>query len=128
MTQNKTKAPLIPLYTTHGNLGGYLIYPYLYSAAGEWIGWVTADRMVFSVHGHFAGALSPEMRIVRKREIGDSKPRRTPPPAPPSIRPPARMPLPPQMPELGVNMIDVLDEAPELLPVVDAGDLRDDLD
>lgn len=123
-----TRIKLIPIYMSNGELGAFLAYPYIYSAGGEWIGWVSADRQVFSVHGHLAGYLSKEPRILRKREVGFIVERREPPPPPPAIRLPARVPLAPIMPEIAQNIIDVLLEAPELLPPLDAGELREDLD
>jgi hypothetical protein len=123
-----TKSNLIPIFTSHGDVAAYLAYPYLYSSEGEWIGWVSTENKVFSVHGHFVGLLSNEPRILRKREWDYQEPRRTPPEPPPSIRPPARVPLAPMMPEVTLNVIDVLEEAPELLPSSDFGELRDDLD
>jgi hypothetical protein len=119
---------LLPLYTTHGDLGAFLVFPYIYNPSGEWIGWVAADRRVYSVHGHYVGMLTDELRILRKREWSASVPRRKSPPAPLPIRPPAHVPLPPQMPEVSTHMIDVLDEYPELMPAVDFGDLRQDTD
>ena len=109
-------------------MGGFLVYPYIYSASGEWIGWATPERMVFSIYGHFVGTLSNEPRILRKRELSHSEPRRKVPPPPPPILPPSRLPLAPLMAELSLNVMDVLEEAPQLLPSVDFGDLRDDLD
>ena len=119
---------LIPIYTTRGEVGAFLLYPYIYSANGEWIGWVTADRTVYSVHGHYVGTLSKDPRILRRRESGQIKGRRTPPSPPKPIHPPANLPLVPQLPELMMGVIDVLEEAPHLLPSVDYGDLRDDMD
>ena len=123
-----TPPKLIPLYTTSGDVGAYLAYPYIHNPNGEWIGWVSADRKVYSVHGHFVGMLTPELRIVRKRESGTTEPRRQPPAAPQPLRPPAQAPLAPQMPELALTLMDVLEDGPELLPPMDAGELRDDLD
>lgn len=119
---------LIPIYTTRGDLGAFLAYPYLYNIAGEWIGWVTPERSVFSVHGHYVGRLTDEPRILRKRSYDYTEPRRTPPPVPPAIRPPAHAPLAPQMAELTLSQIDVLEDEPELLPSVDFGELREDMD
>jgi len=125
MNNNKK---LIPIYTTCGDVGGFLKYPYIFNPMGEWIGWVTAERTVFSVHGHYAGIMTDDPRILRKREWGHSNPRRDPPHPPEPVRIPAQSPLPPQMAEVPLNMIDVFDEAPELLPPVDWGDLREDMD
>lgn len=122
-----TGTKLIPIYTSHGDVGAYLIYPYLYNPVGEWIGWVTPDRLVFSVHGHYVGTLTLDPRILRRRERENTLPRRPPPPAQDTIRPPIRLPLPPTMAEVPVNMIDVLEEAPELLPPVGFGDLVEDM-
>lgn len=123
-----TKRKLIPIYTSHGSLGAYLVYPYLYSPDGEWIGWVNAQREVFSVHGQLAGTLTSEPRILRQREWTYDKPREQPPPAPALIRPPAHAPLAPPMAEHSNNLIDVLENASRYLPPVDFGELRQDLD
>ena len=119
---------LIPIYTSSGVLGAYLVYPYLYNPDGEWIGWVTAEREVYSVHGHFAGTLTQEPRILRKREASHDKARLQSPQPPARIRPPAHAPLAPPMPELTNSQIDVLDEPLQYLPPLDFGELRDDLD
>jgi hypothetical protein len=118
---------LIPIYNSRGEIGALLAFPYIYNLAGEWIGWVTPERTVYSVHGHLVGTLTKDPRIIRKREMATTVQRKTPPPRPPAIRPPARLPLAPQLPELGTQMIDVLDDAPYLLPSVDFGELRDDM-
>jgi hypothetical protein len=122
-----TGKKLIPIYTSHGDVGAYLIYPYLYNPSGEWIGWVTNDRLVFSVHGHYVGELTMDPRILRRREREHTLPRRMPPPPQATIRPPVRLPLPPTMAEVPINMIDILEEAPELLPPVGFGDLVEDM-
>jgi hypothetical protein len=118
---------LIPIYNSRGEIGAFLSFPYIYNLSGEWIGWVTPEKMVYSVHGHFVGTLTKDPRIVRKREMATTVHRKTPPPRPPVIHPPGRLPLAPTLPELGTHMIDVLDDAPYLLPSLDFGDLRDDM-
>jgi hypothetical protein len=118
---------LIFIYNSRGEIGALLAFPYIYNLVGEWIGWVTPERQVYSVHGHFVGTLTKDPRIVRKREMATTIHRRKPPPKPPVIRPPARLPLAPQLPELGTHIIDVLDDAPYLLPSIDFGELRDDM-
>jgi hypothetical protein len=122
------KDPLLPIYTTRGDLGGFIRDNYIFSPIGDWIGWVSEDHHVYSVHGHWVGRWTPERRIVRKREYGTSNAMRTPPPTPGPVRPPGQVPLPPMMPELPTNVIDVLDEMPELLPPIDYGELREDMD
>jgi hypothetical protein len=117
-----------PIYTSQGEAGAILIRPYLYNLSGDWIGWLDAENTVYSVHGHFVGKLTDDLRIVRKREWGYGRERRTPPPTPDKIRPPTHFPLAPTMSEIPTYMVDVLIDLPELLPSVDFGDLRDDMD
>lgn len=119
---------LIAIYITQGDVGGFLVYPYIYNRQGEWIGWVTPERQVYSVHGHYVGYLSDDPRILRKQSSGYLKPRRSPPPIPQPITPPATLPLAPMMPELPVGISDVLEDLPEMMPAVDFGDLKDDMD
>ncbi len=121
-------AQLIPIYTTHGDVGGFLRYPHIYNRQGEWMGWVTSKRQVYSVHGHYVGYLSDDPRILRKQSSGYFKPRLSPPPPPQPIIPPATVPLAPMMPEVPIGVFDVIEERPEMLPGVDFGDLRDDVD
>ncbi len=123
-----TRTSLIPIYKSRGDVGAFLLYPYIFNTLGEWIGWVTAERKVYSVHGHYVGTLSKEPRILRSRELTLSRQRITPPSPPPPIHLPAHTPLAPPLPEVLLTMIDVLEEAPELLPSTDFGDLRDDMD
>jgi hypothetical protein len=119
---------LIPIYTTRGDLGAFLDYPYLYNPSGEWIGWVTAERDVYSIYGGYVGWLGSGPRILRKQADSYGKGRKTVPPPPGSITPPANVPLAPLMPELQMGMLDVLDEDPELLPCLDFGEERMDLE
>jgi hypothetical protein len=119
---------LIPIYSSRGQPMAFLAYPYLYDLHGSWIGLVQSDRRVFSVHGHYVGEMTAEPRILRKREESFAISRIRPPAPPPPIHPPQTVPLAPMMPEVPQNMVDVLDEMPELLPSKDHGELRDDLD
>lgn len=124
-----TKKKLIPIYKTNGDVGAYLLYPNIFSPLGEWIGWCTEDRKIYSIYGNYVGILSDGPRIMRKREYtNDLHPQKTPPKMPDPIRIPAHTPLAPQMPEVPLNRIDVLEEAPELLPSIDYGDMKEDLD
>jgi hypothetical protein len=119
----------IPIYTTRGDLEAFLAYPYLYNRDGDWIGWISADRQVYSVHGHYIGWIGVGPRILRKLAEDFSKQRDDiPPPTLRSISPPAQVPLAPLMPELTFGVIDVLQDAPDLLPSVDFGELRQDMD
>lgn len=117
-----------PIYTSNGEAGAIFIKPYIFNLSGEWIGWVDADDAVYSVHGHLVGKMTADKRIVRKRESSYGRERKTPPAAPSTIRPPTHFPLAPSLPELPTYMVDVLIDHPDLLPSVDFGDLRDDMD
>ncbi len=124
-----TSTHLIPIYTSRGDMDAYLAYPYLYNKQGEWIGWVSPERKVFSVHGHYVGWLADGPRILRKLVEGYGANRIViPVPDEMRINPPAHVPLAPLMPELIFGTIDVLLEQPELLPPVDFGELREDMD
>jgi len=119
---------LVPIYTTSGDVKAFLFYPHIYNRRGEWIGWVTSDREVYSVLGHYIGWLNNDPRILRKRSRTFSKSRKTPPPTPKKIRLPATSPLAPMMPELTFTTIDVLEVEPHRLSTVDSIELRDDMD
>ncbi len=119
---------LIPIYTTAGDVGAFLIYPYLYNETGEWVGWVTPEREVYSVLGNYIGWLTDDPRILRKRSYDFSKPRVTPPPPQARIRVPASSPLAPMMSELTYTTVDVLEEEAHRLSTVDFDELREDMD
>ena len=119
---------IIPIYTSRGDLGAYLVYPYIISSIGEWIGWITPERIVYSVHGHFVGYLDNGPRILRKISEGFNQPQRNPPPRPSKIQLPPTVPLAPMMPELTYGIVDVLEDSPELMPSIDFGELREDMD
>lgn len=118
----------VPIYTTQGDLSAFMVYPLIYNLTGEWIGFVTMDRDVYSVHGNYVGWMSDDPRILRKRSYSFDKPKLTPPPPPERFRVPSRTPLAPMMSELGYETVDVLQDEPEKLPTVDSGELREDLD
>lgn len=122
------KLSFIPIYNTKGDADAFLLYPYLFNRTGDWIGFVTPKRGVYSVLGEFVGTLTNDPRIVTKRAIEDSAPRVTPPPVPKKIQPPANIPLAPLMPELSHSLIDVLLEMPEKLHTLDSGEFREDMD
>lgn len=119
---------IFPIYTSRGDAGAFLMYPNVYNINGEWIGWVTPDRKVYSVHGQYAGYMTNDPRILRKLSDSFEQPRLTPPSRPASIRIPATVPLAPMMSELTQGLIDVLEDDPDLLPPVDYGDMREDMD
>lgn len=119
---------IIPIYTSRGEAEAFLHYPHLFNRSGEWIGWVTPQREVYSVMGYFVGTLTSDPRIVRKRSEDMDKPRQKTPPPPGRITTPAQVPLAPLMQELTHSLIDVLSEEPERLHTLDSGDLREDMD
>ncbi|HLB64522.1 MAG TPA: hypothetical protein VJJ46_06745 [Anaerolineales bacterium] len=124
--ESKTKP--IPIYTSKGDWAALMVYPHLFNTVGEWVGWLAPDRSVYDVDGVYVGWLTDEPRILRKRTIDGSLPRRRPPPPPKKVRPPATVPLPPMMAELAFETIDILDEEPDRLHTSDTGELKDDID
>lgn len=125
--ETKPRKP-IPIYTTKGDAEAFLLYPYIFNRIGEWLGFVTSSREVYSIRGEYVGWLSDEPRILRKRSYDYSKPILTPPQMPRKVMPPATVPLAPLMAELGFDTIDVLLEEPERMPTADMGELREDMD
>ena len=126
MSQNQVR--IIPIYSSRGETDAFLVFPYLYNRGGEWIGFVTPQRDVYSVLGVYAGTLTNEPRIIRKRATNALKPRLKPPPHPGRIFPPATIPLAPLMSELTQGLVDVLAEEPERLHTLDSGEFREDMD
>jgi hypothetical protein len=126
---NQPHRAIVPIYTSRGDAEAFLVYPYLHNRLGEWIGWVTADRMVYSVLGFFVGELTAEPRIIRKRITASLKPRKTPLAPPPNrLLVPPTIPLPPMLPDLRFGVMDVLLEEPERLHTLDSGENRQDMD
>ena len=123
-----TRRRPVPIYTTDGDVEAFLVYPMIYNLMGEWIGFVTKVREVYSVYGEYVGWLSDDPRILRKRSYNYDKPRLKPPPTPRRFSAPASSPLAPMMAELTYDTIDVLQEQPELMPTTDSGEFRKDLD
>ncbi len=118
---------IVPIYTSKGDAEAFLCYPYLHNRTGEWIGFVTPDRNVYSVLGYHVGLLTNDPRIIRARS-GEMKPRIKPPAEPAPIRISANVPLARLMSDLPHQHVDVLLEEPELLHTLDAGEFRQDLD
>lgn len=123
-----TSKSIIPIYTTKGDAEAFLVYPYIYNRIGDWIGWITPERKIYSVIGHYVGYLAKGPRILRKRAIEVATMPKHPPEKPPKVFPPATIPLAPMMPELNHSEIDVLLDEPERLHTVDSGEFRDDMD
>ena len=121
-------AKIIPIYTTKGDAEAFLVYPYIYNRIGEWVGWITPDKEIYSVLGFYVGFLAKGPRILRKLAIEVATTRKRSPKKPPKINPPATIPLAPMMPELNHSQIDVLLDLPEKLHTADSGEFREDLD
>lgn len=118
---------IIPIFSSRGDADAFLMYPYLFNRQGEWIGFVTAEREVFSVLGFYVGTLTRDPRILRKRSQPD-RPRVSTPPAPARIRIPSGNPMPRMMGDVPFELLDVLQDDPGLLHTLDAGEFRADLD
>lgn len=119
---------IIPVYSSRGEVEAFLAFPYLFNRSGEWIGWVTAQREVYSVRGYYVGFLTNDPRIVRKRSENELRSRLKMPPPPARLNTPATIPLAPLMSDLTHSLVDVLVEEPERLHTIDSGELREDLD
>jgi hypothetical protein len=122
------KLPIIPIYTSRGDAEAFLVYPYIFNRLGEWIGWVTAEKQVYSVLGHYVGELTSEPRITRRRFTSSLQQKKTPPAQPAHFDVPATIPLAPLMGDLRFGLVDVLLDEPERLHPIDTYQLKEDLD
>jgi hypothetical protein len=125
---NSSTRKLIPLYTSKGDVEAFLLYPHIFNRLGEWIGFVTPQREIYSVLGSYVGYLTDDRRVIRKRATNTLKPHLNPPLPPGKVIPPATVPLAPMMRELTHSQIDVLLDEPERLHTLDSGEFRDDMD
>jgi hypothetical protein len=123
-----TSPALIPVYTSRGDADAFLAYPYLFNRNGDWVGWVTPKRQVYSVLGYYVGYMTNDPRILRKRATSTLKPRQKSPASPGRITLPATVPLAPMMSELTHSLVDVLLDEPDRLHTLDRGEYREDLD
>ena len=118
----------IVIFNSKGETSAYLLYPHLFNISGEWVGWVTPEREVFSLLGYYVGYLTKDPRILRKRNIDDLPARRALIDPPVKFNPPATAPLAPLMSELTYDTVDVLLEYPDDLHTKDSGEMKEDLD
>jgi hypothetical protein len=128
MSTPQPQRRLIPVYSSRGEAEAYLIFPHLFNRNGEWIGWITPKREIYSVLGFYVGILTDDARIVRKRSEDETRPHLKPPPTPAKITVPANVPLAPMMKDLTHSLVDVLQDEPERLHTLDSGELRQDMD
>lgn len=119
---------IIPIYSSRGEVEAFLVFPYLFNRSGEWIGWVTPQREVYSVRGSYVGFVTNDPRIVRRRSDDGLRPRQSMPPPPGRLNTPATIPLAPLLSELTHSLVDVLVEEPDRLHTLDGGELREDMD
>ena len=120
---------LHPIYTTRGEHAAFFENGYLFNLTGEWIGFVdTRNGYVYSVLGEYVGYVNRDGRILRKRAMDETVPRRPMPPPPPRPKLLSSVPLAPMMGDLSFDTVDVLEEMPERLHTLDAGELKDDMD
>lgn len=126
MEQNQQR--IIPIYASNGDAEAFLVFPHLFNKSGEWVGWVTPKREVYSVLGNYVGVLTDDPRITRKRSEDDHKPRLQPPPKPKKIVVSITIPLAPMMSDLSHSHVDVLMDDRERLHTLDGGELREDMD
>ena len=118
---------IIPIFTSSGDAEAFLAFPYLFNSAGEWIGFINAQREVYSVLGYYVGTITNDPRIVRK-SAGEIKPPVKPLQAPARLRIVASVALPKMMGDLGPGSIDVLQDEPERLHTLDHGEMSKDMD
>ena len=128
MTTQQPQRRIIPIYTSRGEAEAFLVFPYLFNRSGEWTGWVTPKREVYSVLGYYVGTLTDDARIVRKRADDNDKPHLKPPTSPGKITTPATVPLAPLMRDLPHSLVDILQDEPERLHTLDSGEFRQDMD
>jgi len=119
---------IIPIYSSKGDPDAFMEYPYIFNRNGDWIGWITPEREIYSIIGYYVGYLTNDPRILRRRSMSTLKPRLQPPAAPKKIYPPAVIPLAPLMSELSFSTIDVLLDEPERLHTLDDGEFREDME
>ena len=113
MPDNADKPKFV--YNTSGDWLATAVGPHVFDSRGEYIGF-TEGVSVYTRDGEWIGDLSKDGRILRKR-TGKTKPLHPNPIPKPQTKPstlPGRAPLPPQNADIGYDMIDVLEEDPEV--------------
>lgn len=105
-----------PIYSTAGEWVALIEGNLIYDTLGEWIAWLDG-KDVYTRDGEWVGFLSDDGRVLRER-IRKQRPLRPAPQAPPKIKPPATVPLPPMFTELPWNLVDVFEEEPEIFKFV----------
>jgi hypothetical protein len=119
---------IIPIYSSRGEVEAFLVFPYLFNRNGEWVGFVTPQKDVYSVLGNYVGSLTSDPRIIRPRADSTIHPHLRVSPPPGRLTAPATLPLAPLMSDLSHGLVDVLLEEPERLHTIDSGEFREDMD
>jgi hypothetical protein len=115
------------IYNTAGDWQATVIGPYIFDSRGEYVGFLEG-RSAYTRDGEWVGDLAKDGRILRKR-AGKKRPLHPNPLPRPAVKPsnlPGRAPLPPQNAEISYDMIDVLEEDPEVFKRL--SDRRPDMD
>ena len=111
---NKPTKPIF-IYTTAGDWMATVVGRYVFDSRGEYVAFLDGVS-VYTRDGEWAGDLSKDGRVLRKR-AGAKKPLHPSPLPKPTIKKsdlPGRAPLPPQNAELSYDTVDVLEEDPEV--------------
>jgi len=115
------------IYNTSGDWMATLVGQHIFDSRGEYIGFVEGTS-AYTRDGEWVGDVSKDGRVLRKR-TGKTKPLHPNPLAKPTTKPsnlPGRAPLPPQTGDIGYDLIDVLEEDPEVFKRL--SDRRADMD
>jgi len=122
---NKPEKPIF-LFNSSGDWGGTVIGGRIFGPRGDYLGFVEGTA-VYTKDGEWVGDLAKDGRILRKRSARSRPLHANPPPKPPKPTGlPARAPLPPQTVDVGHDVIDILEEDPDIFKRV--SDRRPDMD
>ena len=55
---------IIPIYNSKGDPEAFMEYPYIFNCNGDWVGWVTPRREIYSVIGNYVGYLTNDPRVL----------------------------------------------------------------
>jgi hypothetical protein len=110
------------IYRSDGEWVAVLFEDNLFDTTGDWIGWLDG-RDVYTLGGEYAGYISRDGRLLRRRVLPYVKRRRVP-EREPAYKHPKSVPLPPLFAELGYETVDVFEYDPNVF--VHISDLRPD--
>ena len=105
------------IYRTDGEWMAVYHKGHLFTVDAVWLGFVVG-REVYDTGGEYLGFLSDDRRLLRKRTMTATPPRRKPPPRPERPEIPMVMPLSGLMRELPFHIIDVFEELEEKLQYI----------